>query len=453
MLRRLASSIRLRLTVSSIVVVGIVLSVAGTALVTTQHRSLYDGASARVLNEVQSIGLAMSYGTTVAKAETLGSDLQFVNRKGKVIGASAQLVGNPRVSDVLPKFTVVRLVPVSPHFLNPESVAVIGAMTVLSGQGVVTVYSVASATQIQQTQNATVRALLFILPTILIVIGVLTWLFTGLALRPVDQMRRRVDAIEEEAINARVELPSGDDEVARLARTLNDLLERIDTARIRQRSFVSDASHELRSPIASLLATVQVARMYPERVDVAQICDVVAAEGNRLSRLVDDLLLLASSDERGVQIKSDPIDLDEVLLREVDRVRLLGEINVDASAISAARIEGDQVMVEGAIRNLVDNACRYATHEITVGAHMEGETAVVTVADDGPGLGSDDPVVLFERFARLDRSRQRRSGGAGLGLAIVAAAAKAHGGSARFLEVEHGACVELRFLVNAASTR
>ncbi len=448
MLRRFVSSIRVRLTVSSIVIVGIVLSVAGTALVTVQHRSLHDSAVNRALSESQSIGLALSYGTSVAKAATLGTDLQFVNKKGTIIGHSASLLGQPRVSNQIPALTVNRVVPVNPNFPDQSSVAAIGAMTVLTSEGTVTVYSVSNAGQMKAAESSTIRELYFILPTILLVIGALTWLLTALALRPVDRMRRRVDAIGEEEINARVETQPGDDEIARLAHTLNELLERLDTARIRQRSFVSDASHELRSPIASLLATVQVAQRYPERVDWTQICEVVTAEGNRLSRLVDDLLLLASGDERALVIKLDPIDLDELVLREVDRVRLLGEISVNASSISAARIEGDQVMVEGAIRNLMDNACRYAADVITVGLRMDVDVAVLTVADDGPGLGSEDPDVLFERFARLDRSRQRRSGGAGLGLAIVAAAAKAHGGSVRFLEVEHGACVELRLMAH-----
>ena len=451
MLRRLASSIRVRLTVSSIVVVGLVLSIAGIALVEAQHRTLYNDAAARVVTQAQSIGLALSYGTSITKAETLGSNLQFVDQNGKLIGASSLVQGQPKVSLVQPGLGSHRTVPIDPTYPDARDVAVIGAATVLSDQGAVTVYSFAHSSQLQQTQTATVRELIFILPSILIIIGLLTWLFTGLALRPVDQMRRRVDLIEEEEIHARVELPPGDDEIARLARTLNELLERIDAARLRQRSFVSDASHELRSPIASLLATVQVARAHPEAVDWAQICDVVTAEGNRLSRLVDDLLVLASGDEQGGHIKVDPIDLDELLLREVDRVRLLGEIAVDASGISAARIEGDQVMIEGAIRNVIDNACRYATHEIAISLSMDGDVAVLTVADDGPGLGAEDPDVLFERFARLDRSRQRRSGGAGLGLAIVQAAAKAHGGSARFLEVPQGACVELRLLAHRPS--
>lgn len=447
MFHRLTSSIRVRLTISSIVVVGLVLSIAGVGLVEAQRRTLIDAAAARVLNQAQSIGLALSFGTSITKAETLGTSLQFVDQNGKIIGASPQLQGQPKVSLVQPGLTKYRAVEVNPAFPDAKDIASIGASNVLTNQGAVTVYDIAHLNQIQQTQAVTIRELLFILPTILIIIGLLTWLFTGLALRPVDQMRRRVDSIEEE-LNARIELPPGDDEIARLARTLNDLLERLDSSRIRQRSFVSDASHELRSPIASLLATVQVARAHPQSIDWTQIYDVVTAEGNRLSRLVDDLLLLASGDERGSVSKHDPIDLDELLLREVNRVRLLGEVAVDATNISAARIEGDQVLVEGAIRNLVDNACRYAQEEITVGVEMEGDVAIVTIADDGPGLGSDDPDVLFERFARLDRSRQRRSGGAGLGLAIVATTAKAHGGSVRFLTVEKGACVELRFSVH-----
>jgi signal transduction histidine kinase len=198
--------------------------------------------------------------------------------------------------------------------------------------------------------------------------------------------------------------------------------------------------------LTTLLATTERAAKDPERADWNEVGEVVMREGRRLETLIDDLAWLARHDEHRAEIQSVDVDLDDLLLEEGHRVRLLSELCVDTTMVRPTRVTGDPAMLKRMIRNVVDNAARYATEELRFDSHYDGAEAVVTVADDGEGIDVSQSDRFFERFVRSDPARARHSGGTGLGLAIVAEIVERHGGSSRFVANDVGTKIELRVL-------
>ncbi|MCS5512484.1 HAMP domain-containing histidine kinase [Curtobacterium flaccumfaciens pv. betae] len=296
-------------------------------------------------------------------------------------------------------------------------------------------------------------------PVLVLVLVAVTWAVTGRSLRPVEQMRTEVETIRAARPDARVEVPDTGDEVARLASTMNAMLDRLELSAESQRRFVSDASHELRSPIASIRQHAEVAVAHPERTEVADLADVVRSEAVRLQDLVTGLLELSRLDEGGIRTRR-PVDLDDLALDAVARARARSTagdapardgdapaVRVDGSAISAARVLGDERVLAGVVRNLVDNAVRHASTRVAVSLTEHDGSAVLTVDDDGTGVPEDERERVFERFVRLDEARSRDAGGAGLGLAIVRDAVRAHGGDTTVVTSPLGGA---RFVVRIA---
>jgi signal transduction histidine kinase len=281
-------------------------------------------------------------------------------------------------------------------------------------------------------------------PLLLLMTGGLIWIGMGLALAPVESIRRRVDTIAATDLSQRVPTTSGNDEIARMARTVNAMLERLEASSQFEQEFVSNASHELRSPLTTLLTTTERAARDPEHADWNEVGDVVMREGRRLETLIDDLAWLARHDEHRYEIRSVDVDLDDLLFDEGQRVRLLSELRVDTTKVQPTRVVADLAMMKRMIRNVVDNATRYATEELRFASRYDGDDAVVTVADDGDGIDVADSERFFERFVRSDPARARQSGGTGLGLAIVAEIVHRHGGSVHFVATDRGTMIELR---------
>jgi signal transduction histidine kinase len=287
-------------------------------------------------------------------------------------------------------------------------------------------------------------SLLIAFPLLLLLSSSLIYFGMGLALAPVESIRRRVDAIAASDLTNRVPQTGGDDEIARMAKTVNAMLDRLEAASQFEQEFVSNASHELRSPLTTLLVTTERAQRDPERANWPEVGDVVMREGRRLETLIDDLSWLARHDEHRADILCVDVDLDDLLFEESQRVGLLSRLAVDTTMIRPTRVKGDPAMMKRMIRNVIDNATRYASTKLRLDSHYEGDEAVVTVADDGDGLDVAQSARLFDRFVRADRARSRQSGGTGLGLAIVSEIVQRHGGSVRFVVVESGSKIELR---------
>lgn len=296
----------------------------------------------------------------------------------------------------------------------------------------------------------TVRLTIFLLALggLMLLVVLLAYLGTVLnrALGRVEHIRAEVADIKDTRSGARVEMPRGDDEFNRLARTMNDMLDRLDQADAAQRRFVSNASHELRSPLATVRALVETS---PEGMD-AQTTRMVGTETIRMQKLVDDLLTLARFDDNGVHLNPTDVDVDELLLDEVRRVRSMASPAHINAAVQPIRITGDADRLTQAVRNLVDNALRHSESAVRLSCRLDGGWAVVDVDNDGVPVPEAQRNGVFERFARLDDARARDSGGSGLGLAIVRAMVEAHGGSVSTGEAYDGWCrFELRLPASA----
>lgn len=302
-------------------------------------------------------------------------------------------------------------------------------------RGTLTVYAGAPLSTERTAVRTALTVMLTGFPLLLAVVAGVTWLTTRRALRPVEGIRREMAAITASAdLARRVPEPDTHDEVARLARTTNETLAALETAVERQRRFVADASHELRSPIASLRTQLEVGAAHPGLLDVpGAVEDTV-----RLQRLAADLLLLARLDA-GERPADARVDLAE-LAREETAGR--ARVTVDAEPVN---VSGSRGQLRRVLANLLDNAGRHAREAVTVTVRREGRWAVVAVADDGDGVPEADRERVFERFVRLDAARSRDDGGAGLGLAIARDVAVRHGGTLTVRGTpEGGALFELR---------
>jgi signal transduction histidine kinase len=287
-------------------------------------------------------------------------------------------------------------------------------------------------------------------PALVVVLTLAAWLLVGRALRPVRVMTHSAAGIADATAHGRLAVPPTTDELGELATTLNGMLDRLAEAARRQREFVSDASHELRSPIAATRTQVEVALAHPERVAPDAVLRGVLAEVTRLEVLVTDLLALARLDEQRAA-PHEEIDLDDVVLEEAARSRATP---VDARGVTAVKVLGDRKTLGHLVRNLLDNAARHAASRVEVSTRTEAGigagAAVLVIDDDGPGIPEPDRARVFERFTRLSSSRTRDGGGAGLGLALVHRVTEQHGGTIRIDRSPHGGA---RFEVRLLATR
>jgi signal transduction histidine kinase len=271
-------------------------------------------------------------------------------------------------------------------------------------------------------------------------LGAVTTFAVGQALRPVDRLRDQVEAISSMGRGGptQLEVPDGRDELARLAETMNRVLHRLQRADAARRAFVADAGHELRSPLAT--TSVLIERLGEDRPaeERRQLASRASAEVDRLALLVDDLLTLASADERAMVLHTTDVDLDDVVLAETAALRTRGM--PVAVTVEPLRVVGDQARLGRVVRNLLENAERHMESQVRVALRQDGDDAVIEVDNDGPPIAPEDRDRVFSRFVRLDDSRTRGTGGTGLGLAIVAEVASAHGGKVYATETPEGWC-------------
>ena len=287
------------------------------------------------------------------------------------------------------------------------------------------------------------------IPVVLVLMGVAmavtSWL-TRRALRRVEHIRAEVELITEQSLDRRVPTVDASDGIEKLAYTMNDMLGRLESSRAQQARFIADASHELRSPVAGLLAQLDVATTYPDKADAATLLPKLRDEAQRLQVLVDDLLFLSRSDAAGTST-GDPttISVDDLLDAEAAHRRAVDPaVRVVVGEPTGAHVRGSASDLARALRNLGDNAARHCSSEVRLDADVDGPTVRLRVADDGPGIPSGDEERIFDRFVRLDEARARDDGGAGLGLAIASEIAAAHHGSLRVLpSAGQGATFEL----------
>mgnify|MGYP006276726415 CR=1 FL=1 len=465
--RRLVGSVRFRLTMTVAAVVGLSLFLGGAMLTAWVRATLVNDLRER--NERVLASMSSALGAGRVPAELFDSPSQLDGALGRQIGADV-LGGGTDVGQVLsttyfyldgPGLVRLKVSRVDDlgrlvlfgrdgPSLPPASDSVAVATQVSTQWGGLTLHAVSSLTQIDRSLGALSGALWLGLPVMTLLAGLLTWFITGRTLAPVDAITAQVRRMTATTMDERVPVPSTDDEVARLAATMNEMLERLEHASARQRQFVSDASHELRSPVASIRAQLETALRYPDDVDWPEVARVVLAEDERLEHLVANLLALARLDE-GRSAPRTEVDLDDVVMALRGR---LTRVPVDTSAVSAGRVWGSSDELTSVVRNLIDNAVRHAATHVEVGLRDMGPWVVLSVADDGPGVPAADRDRIFERFARLQEGRERDAGGTGLGLALTRRIVEHHGGRIHVEDAPGGGArfvVSLPALVEPAS--
>lgn len=436
---------RLRATLSATLVVALALAVAAVAVVLLQRQALESSLTdlarrqaAEVATQVANDGAAVD----LAGGTGEQSLVQVVDSRGQVTASTPTVAGEPPVVKSAPR--PGRVATLRPDHLpigeNEPFVVVVRGVS--SPDGPMVVIAAQSLESVERS-TAVLGSLLAVgYPFILLLVGGTSYWLSGRALAPVEAIRRRVATIGATELSARVPVPTAGDEIARLANTMNAMLDRLEHAMDAQRRFVADASHELRSPLATVRAAHEISAMHPEATDWAATSRDVQCELDRMDRLVTDLLLLARADELGIDLRLEEVDLDDLVRAEAERLRQAGVATVTMS-IPPVRVVGDRHHLARLLRNITENAARHALHRVDLRLRANGGTAVVEVIDDGPGVPPADRERIFDRFARLDDSRARQTGGTGLGLAIARHIARAHHGDVVVADSKVGA----RFVV------
>lgn len=407
---------RVRVTLAAVVVLGVAL-VGGALILVALLGSVLTGQVCRDAHD-RAVQLAAAVNAAARPASPDGTSamtseiVQVVDRSGNLVGG-----GSPIASPG------TRCVKIEPPGRGEDFV--FAAARTQGGDELVVgrpLVDVLDSTRFVR------RVLVIGVPLMMLVVGAMTWLVTGRVLAPVTAIRQEVDEISASALDRRVP-DTRKDEIGRLARTMNQMLDRLQRSHETQQRFVSDAAHELRSPIAAIRQHAEVALAHPPRTSVEELAATVLAEDVRMQHLVDDLLLLARSDERHAEPPRTPVDLDDLLLAEAERLRSATDLTIATTGVSAGQVFGNESDLARMIQNLAGNAARHARSKIVLSLFERDDTVVLTVADDGPGIPPADRHRVFDRFVRLDTARSRDSGGAGLGLAIVAEIVRHHHGT------------------------
>jgi len=443
--RRLGVRMRSALAAAGVVAVTSVL--AGGVLLVTARSILLDNVESAADDRATQVVAAL-HGTGADLATVLRPSarertvVQVVDATGAVVAASDAITGLRPMSDLRPsagdRLRDRRRLPVA-HDEAFHIVAVgvntpAGPQTVLVGE---------SLDPVDDATEAILAALLLGLPLLAILVGAATFHFVGRTLRPVEAMRRQAASITSRNLHARLPVPAADDEIAALADTMNTMLDRIESAAAAQRRFAADASHELRSPLATIQANADLLEGALLPSAPARSVARIQRESIRMARLVADLLLLARADE-GLRLRREDVDLDDLVYAERERAALEHpELRLDGQ-IEPVRIQGDSDSLQRVLRNLVDNAARHAEKTLTISVRAEPGAGEVVVGNDGPPIAAADRDRIFDRFVRLDDSRSRSDGGTGLGLSIARDIVTAHGGALTVDDLSDGAALRIR---------
>mgnify|MGYP000878892480 CR=1 FL=1 len=323
--------------------------------------------------------------------------------------------------------------------------------------GNVTIVALTSIAPAVATGRGAALLLAAVFALLLVVVALFSWHMTERTLQPVERMRQSAEAITASDLSRRVSVPDGDRDLSRLARTFNDLLARIEAAMDAQRRFVSDASHELKGPVAATKIMLETARSHPEAVDPSTLLSDLANENEQLQGIVADLLALARQDEGRLQVNLAPLDLCDLIYEEVASLERRSAVSLDVSGVEPLVCAGDAQLLGQALRNLLENAVRYAHSHVAVTCHevlgSTGRLIRISVSDDGPGIAPADRERVFGRFVRLGKDRGRATGGTGLGLAVVQGIVERHGGRVYFSDPEIGGATAVMELVGKAPAR
>lgn len=420
-----------------VIVLGVV------AFATALDRILYSAAQDGARTQATEISVTIEAGERPANLAlrditSKGSLLQVLDAQQGVIASSESALSRSPITRLRPgpgTIEVAQEATIPGEVGEPHAIV---AQGVADPSGTAYVVVVANPLDVEANTVRTATLLLGLGATaLLVLLLVLISRILNQALMPVERIRSEVARITRVRGRGLITVPPTGDEIARLAQTMNLMLARLEQADATTRRFISDASHELRSPLATIRAAIEVSEAGatlpgPDRDAV------IHGEVLRLQHLVEDLLTLAKADD-GLPLTLQEVDVDDLLEGEVRRLRATGEVPVRASIV-ASRVVGDRLKLGQALRNLVDNATTHTQGGVFLGVEPQGDVVVMTIDNDGPPIPVDQREAVFDRFARLEESRERDSGGSGLGLAIVRTIIEAHGGTVRATTTPAGQC-------------
>ena len=416
-------TIRFRIAALAAVASAILLTTVSVAMVAVLRWQLTDNLDEGISQRADTIAAVVA---TDLPSEIPGDEdllIQIVDADGAVLASSANLTGLSPITSLEHGVRTINDVP-----RRFEVFRVLVRPVVVDGRDLTLVVA-ANNDDVTDPVSILTRILTATVPIVVAILGGLTWWLAGRTLRPVEQMRREMSTISSTNVSARLAEPGTGDEIDRLARTMNQTLDRLEATIERQRRFVADASHELRSPLTRIRSELEIDLAAGRSADPEATERSVLAEAVSLHHLVEDLLQLARSDDNVQSTPHQPVDLDDIVLREARRLAERGRVRVDLRGVSAAAVEGDPRQLTRAVRNLFDNAERHATTVVTVVLGERDDRVRFTVSDDGDGIPSESRELVFERFSRLDDARSRDAGGTGLGLAIVRDIVERHHGT------------------------
>jgi signal transduction histidine kinase len=435
-------SLRARLMVLGIGGLSVGLLVGGIVLVGVLGQTVHRTADSEARKTAEAMAELADAGVLPDPLPVAGDDVrvQVVDADGRVLAAS---INADRLVPIL--YDRERPAPGQEGgaFIDGGRLGIEGPVRVVAlpagGDTVLVAKSLADLTRsIELLRNV----LLIAFPLLVLGLALVAWRVVGATLRPVEALRSGAEAITDGARPGTLPVPASHDEINRLAVTLNRMLGRLDGARRRQRAFVADAAHELRSPLANMRTQLEVAQRIGDPAEWPAVADDLLADVHRMSRLVDDLLLLAKADDPGAAAPrpTGPVELAGLLKAVGGRYPTVSVSAVDAPLWTV----GDEGELERVVANLLDNAVRHADSSVLLSAALDSGDCVIVVADDGPGVPEADRERVFDRFTRLDDARARDAGGAGLGLSIVRELVRRHGGTVRLADADPGLRVEVR---------
>jgi signal transduction histidine kinase len=433
---------------SAVVVVTFSLLVGGAFLLLVLQSSLISAARSNLAVRASDVSeLLEDEGVQEAQSTLLedhrsGEQVQILDAQDRVVAWSSRRLRTEPISGLRPApgRTAREELPPVP-VLGEDEVLVSARGVEVHDQAYVVL--VAAPLEVQTDTLRTVGLLLLgAAPLLVALVAAAVWVLVGRSLQTVERIHRQVAEIDGRRLHERVEVPPTGDEIAALAATMNQMLDRLEHSDNSHRAFFSDASHELRSPLSTLVTTAEVASLDATGQTWLDMQQTVLGESSRMQSLVEDLLTLAKVDADQLQLDVQDVDLEDILDAEIRRLRTVSDHQVSAE-LRPARVRGDERRLTQVFRNLLDNAARHADSTIMIRMERRPGEVVVSVDNDGEIISPQDRTRVFERFARLDASRSTDGGGSGLGLAIAREIMIAHGGTVVATESD-GLC---RFVV------
>lgn len=406
-------SVRLRVAAAATLVTALVLAVASVLLVVRQRSGLTEQLDETLEREAERVAAVVEAGGDPGAADDDDDLLVIVEVDGDLV----PVAGDRDLVRELPRRRLGGDGETHEVDLDGDRYRVfVEAIGRRDDRGRVIV--AAALDDVDESVDELISSLVIVVPAAAVLLFGVVWFAVGRALRPVERIRREVDAIGLDQLDRRVPQPRGRDEIGRLARTMNTMLARLEHSARAQRQFVGDASHELKTPLTRIRTELEVDERHPDTADPAATRASVLEEVVGLQRLVDDLLVLARLDAASAPAGATPVDLAALVRTEISAMTTAeAGCAVDVAAADGCVVAGDADQIRRVVRNLLDNARRHARSRVAVAVGRSGPQVRLTVGDDGPGIPPDRRVDVFDRFTQLDDSRH--TGGTGLGLAIV----------------------------------